>query len=790
MKTRMIILGLLMFCLARTPAADSLNESLRKGLLEEEANRNLGAAIEAYQSVLDQFEEQRKIAATAAFRLGESYRKQGKTNEALAQFERVIRDFNDQGALTTLSRKYLAEAGRSMAASDQRIAGPSGSPTILDQAQADLVRQEIALVEQQITEAETRRENGRATAQEVAQLRRELIPLRRKLPENAASLKQQELIQEEIQIVEELLKETAIRVEAGLAGPIEKVALQRDLLGLQRQLLAAQEPPQSSFQTRLNSIVARAAPSSDGVSGVEAEAIQQIKVIIKNSPDLINDLSGGSTPLYDAAKNGHLVVARFLLDNNADVNAGDGSPMGTPLHAAAAAGNKSMVELLLSRGALVDSIDNNRETPLQAAARRGYQAVATVLVEKGADVNAVTTSGRTPLHLAVAVRHKGMVDLLLANKAEVNAADSNGATPLVTAARLGQAEPVKLLLDHGADVNATMEDTRTALSFSVEQRTQEITRLLLASGADANAKIRGTPLLSLSVAAENAPAIELLVKSGAEIDSRDANGQTPLALAVNRQNAALVDLLLREGANPNVKDAQGQTPLTIALSHLRESSRFTLGIPSRPSRGPDPQGAPRARASGGAAESIFLALVNHGATLRGATAAVTEPLMAAVRTSDRDAVIQLLDLEADVNFRSQAGYTPLHVAAASGETNMVELLIAKGANVNAQDDFGNTPLHYAVFDNRGKAVSTLLAHGAKADIMNREDRLPEGMLFVPSSGVPYNSWGIPVKQNLPATVPVPVRREFQPLSREKQEIQNLLRGASGQGSDQLDPSTP
>jgi len=63
------------------------------------------------------------------------------------------------------------------------------------------VRQEIALVEQQVTEAEKRRENGRATAQEVAQLRRELIPLRRKLPEKrAASLKQQNLFKRKFRL--------------------------------------------------------------------------------------------------------------------------------------------------------------------------------------------------------------------------------------------------------------------------------------------------------------------------------------------------------------------------------------------------------------------------------------------------------------------------------------------------------------------------------------------------------------------------------------------------------------
>src|SRR6266568_499194 len=79
--------------------ADSFSEALQKGLLEEEANHNLEAAIQAYQSVVGQYDDQRKITATALFRLGECYRKQGKTNEAVAQYQRVLQDFGDQNHL-------------------------------------------------------------------------------------------------------------------------------------------------------------------------------------------------------------------------------------------------------------------------------------------------------------------------------------------------------------------------------------------------------------------------------------------------------------------------------------------------------------------------------------------------------------------------------------------------------------------------------------------------------------------------------------------------------------------
>src|SRR5205809_1724960 len=87
------------------PAAETLSETLQKGLFEEEANHNFEAAIKAYQAVLQQTDEQRKLAATAVFRLGECYRKLGKTNDASAQYERVLRQFGDQTTLSDLSRQ-------------------------------------------------------------------------------------------------------------------------------------------------------------------------------------------------------------------------------------------------------------------------------------------------------------------------------------------------------------------------------------------------------------------------------------------------------------------------------------------------------------------------------------------------------------------------------------------------------------------------------------------------------------------------------------------------------------
>ena len=89
---------------------NDLSAALRQGLFEEEANRNLDAAISNYQALATQFDRDRQIAATAIFRLGECYRKLGQTNDAVIQYQRIIREFPDQPTLATLSRQNLTAA--------------------------------------------------------------------------------------------------------------------------------------------------------------------------------------------------------------------------------------------------------------------------------------------------------------------------------------------------------------------------------------------------------------------------------------------------------------------------------------------------------------------------------------------------------------------------------------------------------------------------------------------------------------------------------------------------------
>ena len=107
------------------PADRSVDDTFRRALVEEEANQNLAAAIQGYREVIAALDAHRQMEATALFRLGECYRKQGKINEALAQYRRVLTDFYEQATLVNLIRETLTSP-RSRAPA---IAPPTTVPT-------------------------------------------------------------------------------------------------------------------------------------------------------------------------------------------------------------------------------------------------------------------------------------------------------------------------------------------------------------------------------------------------------------------------------------------------------------------------------------------------------------------------------------------------------------------------------------------------------------------------------------------------------------------------------------
>jgi ankyrin repeat protein len=810
MKTRFafllaVVLGAAAF------AADPFTDALQKGLLEEEVNHDYAAAAKAYESAVRQADAQRQAGATAVFRLAECYRQLGRTNDALAAYQRVLRDFSGETNLVKLSRGNLIAVGAlsrdgsaagaqsanaSAGAGDEaaRLAAQlasmerlkddpekqaravlaffpddglmkmllnvpklrdqvtlfrsqpdlktnafrvsinaegradllsSGSEITAARAQSELdqqlavigvriefilgiqrarladlqdaarpatspadeqsLKEEIKLVEQELIATQRKVENGKAGQDEIRKVRRELLTLQRQLPENAAKDRQVALVEQQIKLADEDLAELRKRIEVGAAPPLDEIPIRRELLSLQRELAAAQRGPGAATAT---TAAANFGTADAPATKEEAEEIQRIKAIIKDSPDLINarNSDGSGTPLYKAARMGYLAVIEYLLANKADVNAGD-SQGNTPLHLAAASGHKRVCEVLLAAGANVNAAGRDGATPLHAAAEHGFVEVAEVLLAKGAQTNTkinglnnggLNIGGLTPLHLAAEKGFPAMVELLLKHGGNINAQDTQGNTALMRAMWFGREACARLLVEKGADLSVTDNSGDTALGYAVRFSNPARVGLLLDHDANLEARL---------------PAVYLNKERNEKVESRPDREWTVLFFAVGHGDTNMTRLLLDHGANVNAKAASGITPVHWAvLQNAKDTLKLLLE--RKPELNVRDRGGntPLHYAVDAPHFELVAALLAAGAdpNLPGWTQGGDQPwfpLMKAVVSIEqsRPLITQaLLQHGADVNAKTTNGWTALHQAVQFNQNNQVELLVAAKADVNAR----------------------------------------------------------------------------------------------------------
>ena len=194
---------------------------------------------------------------------------------------------------------------------------------------------------------------------------------------------------------------------------------------------------------------------------------------------------GRGFTMRQAASHGNLKVMRFLLacDHNL-VSSRDGY-LQTPLHFAAANGQKQAAALLLANGADVEAMTYLGATPLQMAAGRDDEDMMELLLANHADINGRDKDGfrQSALFNAVMEHHGKMVDFLIQHHADVNVPDYFGRTPLYIAAQGGEKPMVELLLANHADIDAKDNDGDTPLALAVKYGKDDMAGLLRSHGA-------------------------------------------------------------------------------------------------------------------------------------------------------------------------------------------------------------------------------------------------------------------------------------------------------------------
>uniref|UniRef100_A0AAQ4S4B5 Transient receptor potential cation channel, subfamily A, member 1b n=1 Tax=Gasterosteus aculeatus aculeatus TaxID=481459 RepID=A0AAQ4S4B5_GASAC len=377
------------------------------------------------------------------------------------------------------------------------------------------------------------------------------------------------------------------------------------------------------------------------------------------------------SPLHLAICLGHNDLVELLVSHTAtDCNL-QGDLGNTPLILACSLNNFEALNILIKNGRAVLCRQNRLgHFPVHAAAFAGAKNAMEMILKAGekyghqveAHINYVDKSSCSPLHLAVRGGNIEVIRFCIANGAKVDQQQNDKSTPLHLACTQGATEVVKLMLSSFQQVEDVINLTDGACQ---------------------------TPLHRATIF-DHTELAEYLISLGAKVNSTDCKGNSPLLLATSCGAWRTVALLLSKGADVNVKDRCGCSFLHLALLQpkgLKNLSQEVLQL-----------GSVTALLS---CEDNEGCTPLHYACRLGIHDSVKNMLGLsgqdglACKSKDKKSVLhfaaqygrintcqRLLETITDsrlLNEGDERGLTPLHLASREGHTKVVQLLLRKGA---------------------------------------------------------------------------------------------------------------
>jgi excisionase family DNA binding protein len=232
---------------------------------------------------------------------------------------------------------------------------------------------------------------------------------------------------------------------------------------------------------------------------------------------------------------------------------------------------------------------------------------------------------------------------------------------------------------------------------------------------------------------------QALIHDGVDVNARDAFGRTALIIAASQGHTYIVQVLLEQGADADIRDSVGTTALIAAeargytriASLLRTSSRDTGETEVRPfhreNHGTPSSSMSLQRAVDQGDVSNVNALISRGADVNARTEDGWTPLMLATIKGYAEVARALLKQGADVNARNKKGWTALMFAVSMGDLETMRVLLEGNAEIDVRDNDGKTALMQAAGENNLESLRVLLDSGSDVNVV---DRLGETALTI------------------------------------------------------------
>ena len=304
-----------------------------------------------------------------------------------------------------------------------------------------------------------------------------------------------------------------------------------------------------------------------GINDVE----KAVEIVLNEKVDINIPGKSNRTPLMWASPSASGEFMNTLIDLGADVNAQRTDDKVAPLHVAVYGNNYMATDILLMKGANVDTQDVNGDTPLYDTVKDNHEHLVRRLLVGNADVNmkynenaseriylvrgmdkgkqawhyVLVEKALLPLFLRRTNAYGGSLDvadfgLILTsgwgkdppeevrkNITEISDTfpDTQSQTVLHVASKSARLEIVDLLVKYKADINASDMDGFTPLHLAAMYGNIQVVKKLVETNADVNLKVDGKDAADLARMNKETE-IEEYLKPKRSLPQRDSESQS------------------------------------------------------------------------------------------------------------------------------------------------------------------------------------------------------------------------------------------------------------------------
>ena len=423
MKMNRLLLLATLLSLPLMAEEKSLSDGLRDALYLEEVKRDPAAAASAYVAILEGYAQQQQHAATALFRLAEIRRAEGRKDEAIALYQRLIAQFPNADAKTKLAKENLAALGAKL---------PEAGAAVVDKEELEFQRLKSLL-------------------------------------DSSPDLMNHEVLESAVvngylRIVEWLMKDLRVqdvnKMTLSIAADHGNAKMTTLLIGL------LGEAGKEQFPRALSKACSSGYLQIVRILLASGANPNQAYIVATMDRNKVSPYTG--CPLVVALSNGCYDVADLLLASGADINSVEGEERVTPLSALIVSEHESKtsyLEKLIAKGADI-------QTPIN---------ITYFLMIGGYMPPSVKVTNHLSLPLIA-----GDVPLASTLLAKGIKKDRNDLFSCIGVMQPEQLQVATLLIEAGADPNSKVKGGLSLLAFAYKNKHLNLVKLLLSKGTNPN----------------------------------------------------------------------------------------------------------------------------------------------------------------------------------------------------------------------------------------------------------------------------------------------------------------